>query len=43
MLPAITTDGMEEANPDTNRPTNTPAIEGTTPAITLPMLNAAQE
>jgi hypothetical protein len=43
MLPAMTTDGTEEANPDMNRPANTPAMEGATPATTLPMLNAIQE
>jgi hypothetical protein len=43
MLPAMTTDGTEEANPDMNRPANTPSMEGATPATTLPMLNAIQE
>jgi hypothetical protein len=39
----MTTDGTEEANPDMNRPRNTPVMEGTTPDMTLPMLNATQE
>jgi hypothetical protein len=43
MLPAITTDGTEEAKPDMNRPMKTPATEGTTPVIRLPMLKAAHE
>jgi hypothetical protein len=43
ILPAMTTDGTEEANPDTNLPTNTPATEGTTPVIRHPIQKAAHE
>jgi hypothetical protein len=39
----MTTDGTAEANPDMNRPMNTPATDGTTPVRRHPILKAVQE
>jgi hypothetical protein len=43
ILPAMTTDGTAEANPEMNRPMITPATDGTTPVRRQPILKAAQE